>query len=181
MAFDQLNAIMWTLSSIAPLTEQKGIIFDVLKELKYSDKFGFFLSSALTPQEAINEYKTAVVQELSVRIRKWENFDRHNKKFEDDLFATYFSRFSSQPLEVEGIVEGQLVDLCHKLVPPRRKRSFSKITKHGTVEDAEILPESISHESQPMVKVTSPGRKKRRWDSSNYNGRSHNMALKHNG
>ena len=170
IAFARLNDIMWKLSLFAPLTEQKGIIFQALKELKYSEKLGFYLNSALTPHEAINEYKTVVVQELAARIRKLENFNHRNKKFEDDLFATYLPRSYSRTLELEGKVKGQLEDLCQSLIPPRRKRSFSKITEGGTDESAEIHRESISGESHPTVKVIGSGRKKRRWDSSTYSG-----------
>ena len=92
VGFDCLNEIMWTLSMIAPLNVQKGIIFDVLQEMKFSDKFDIYLNSAVTPHEAIKEYKTVVVQDLALRIHKRENFNRHNKAFEDELFCTYFPR-----------------------------------------------------------------------------------------
>ena len=170
IAFARLNDIMWKLSLFAPLTEQKGIIFQALKDLKYSEKLGFYLNSALTPHEGINEYKRVVVQELAARIRKLENFNHRNKKFEDDLFATYLPLSYSRTLELEGKVKGQLEDLCQSLIPTRRKRSFSKMTEGGTDESAEIHRESISGESHPTVKVISSGRKKTRWDSSTYSG-----------
>ena len=55
-AFGRLNDIMWTMSLIAPLTEQNGIICEVLKELKFSKKFGYYLNAAPTPHEAVCAY-----------------------------------------------------------------------------------------------------------------------------
>ena len=73
---------------IAPLTEPKGISFAVLKEMKCSHKLGFYLNSELTPEEAINEYKRAVVKDLSIHIRK-----RYNIKHRMKTFEVYFVNF----------------------------------------------------------------------------------------
>ena len=101
VAIDSLNEIMWTMSLIAPLTKQNGIISQVLKELKSSQKFSFYLNSAPTPHQAIQDYRRAAVQELAEHFLKLENFQRHNSTFEDALFATYFPATLSLPSEVE--------------------------------------------------------------------------------
>ena len=135
LAFNRLNEILWALSTVAPLTEHKGIIFTALKELGYSHKFASYLNSALTPYQAINDYKTSIVKDLSVHIRKRDNFKRSNKSFEDDLFLTYFPQTYSQQLDLDTslTLQGQLSSLTESVLSPCRKRGFSKITQAEAV------------------------------------------------
>ena len=74
VAFGRLNDAMLILSLVGPLTEPNGIVYQVLNELKFSKKFGFYLHTAATPGEAILGYKTAVVKEVSIHYRRIENF-----------------------------------------------------------------------------------------------------------
>ena len=171
LAFNCFNRIMWSMSLSAPLTEQNGIIFHVLKVLNFSDKFGSYLSSAPTPHQAIRAYKTAVVQELAAHIRQLENFKCHNSSFEDDLFSTYFPTPMSHLHQVEGSLQGQLTELCQSVLPPCRKRGFSKISQCGTGECAEIHPDSKSGQTHSTFKETNAGSKRRRCQNSTYKGK----------
>ena len=144
VAFSRLNDLMWTLSMIAPLTEQNGIICEVLKELKFSKKFGFYLNTAPTPQEAICAYKTAVVQELAEHYRKLETFRSEHDRFEDALFNEYFPSTFWQSSKVKGTVQEKLTDLCSSIVSPCRKRKFSKCTDSRIIQCMEMGPESKS-------------------------------------
>lgn len=197
MAFNSLNEIMWTLSLIAPLTEQNGIISQVLKELKSSQKLCFYLKLAPTPHQALQDYKRAAVQELAEHFLKFENFQRQNSTFEKSLFATYFPRTLSLPKEVETTVQAKLTDLCETILSPSRKRSFSKFTegstaqykvecpeskswrKRGfskptegrTVQSTEKCPESKSSEPKSLVREVTSATKRRRYENLSNKGR----------
>ena len=151
-AFGKLNDIMWEMSLIAPLTEQNGIICEILKKLKFSKKFGFYLSTAPTPREAIFAYKRAAVQELSVQSRKFKNFRSEHGTFEDALFAQYFPSTFRKPVEVEGTVQGKLTSLCSSIISPSRKRSFFDCTEGGTVHCTEMGLESRSTNKKTRFK-----------------------------
>ena len=164
LGFNRLNEILWALSTVAPLTEHKGVIFAALKELGYSHKFGSYLNSALTPFQAINDYKTSIVKELVEHIRKRENFKRINKSFEDDLFLTYFTQNYWQQLDSDTrqTLQGQLSILSESVLSPCRKRGFSKISQAGAVEHTKKKRDSFSDKTDSAGKGIRPGRKKRR-------------------
>ena len=145
---------MWTLSLIAPLTEQNRIISQVLKELNTSQKLCFYLNLAPTPHQAIQDYKRAAVQELAEHFLKFENFQRQSCKFENALFATYFPTSLSLPTEVETTVQEQLTDLCDSIVSPSRKRTFSKFTEGSTAQYTVKCPESKSWRKRGFSKPT---------------------------
>ena len=128
VAFARFNKLMWTISLTASLEEQNGIILKVLKELQFSDKFGLFLKSASNPQQAIFAYKTAVVQELGVRLHEYEEFTRNCKTFEDGLFSLYLPGVSSSTLGVEDTMQARLGGLAQSILSPVRKRQLSAIT-----------------------------------------------------
>ena len=90
VAFGRLNDVILTLSLIGPLTERNGIVYEVLNELKFSKKFGFYLNTAPTMEEAIVGYKTSFVKEVSTNYRKIENFKKEQANFENYLFNKYF-------------------------------------------------------------------------------------------
>ena len=182
LAFNRLNEILWALSTVAPLTEHKGIIFAALKELGYSHKFGSYLNSALTPYQAINDYKTSIVKELVEHIRKRDNFKRINKSFEDDLFFTYFTQNYSQQLDSDTrqTLQGQLSVLSESVMSPCRKRGFSKITQAGAVEHTKKKRDSFSDKTDSAGKGIRPGRKKRRGESLTCTVRSSNFSSPHN-
>ena len=176
LAFKRFNYIMWTMSLTAPLTEHNGIIFQVLKELKVSDKFASYLNSSPTPNQAIRAYKTAVVQELAVHIRQLEKFKCQNNSFEDDLFCTYFPPTISHLPVVESRVQEQLTELSQSVLSPCRKRGFSKISQGGTLEYTEIHPDSKSRQTHSILKETNAASKRIRVHNSTYTGRSPNLA-----
>ena len=89
LSFAQFNKLMWTISFSGSLKEQNEIIFKVLIELRFTEKFGLFLKSASSPHQAILAYKNSVVQELAVRVHEQEEFIRNCKTFEDGLFYMY--------------------------------------------------------------------------------------------
>ena len=182
LAFTRLNEILWALSTVAPLTEHKGIIFAALKELGYSHKFGSYLNSALTPYQAINDYKTSIVKELVEHIRKRDNFKRINKSFEDDLFLTYFTQNYSQQLDSDTrqTLQGHLSVLSESVLSPCRKRGFSKITQAGAVEHTKKKRDSFSDKTDSAGKGIRPGRKKRRGESLTCTVRSSNFSSPHN-
>lgn len=171
MAFDLLNEIMWTMSLIAPLTEQNGIISLALKELQFSKKFESYLKSAPTPHQAIRDYKRAVVQELAEQHLKLEHFQRCNKTFEDFLFEKYFPSTFFKSSEVEGTMQGQLTDLCESILSPCRKRSFCKCAEGGTVQYKEMCPESNSSKTEFLVEKVSSPSKRRRYENLSDKGR----------
>ena len=166
VAFGRLNKIVWVMSMIAPMTEQNGIIYEALKELKFSEKFGLYLNSATSPHQSILAYKTAVVQELAQHYRKLEDFTRHNNSFEDTLFSTYFSSTVSQTSEVEGTLQGQLTGLCHSMISPSKKRTFSTYTECGNGQFTVMEPDSKSSKSKMSIEKMSSESKRRRCDCS---------------
>ena len=182
LAFNRLNEILETLGMIAPLTEPKGISFATLRELKYSKKLAFYLNSELSPDEAFNEYKRAVVKELAVYNRKRDSIKRRMKTFEDNLFRTYFPQKHSQTLDLEhGLtVHWQLGRISHSVLSPCRKRGFSEINQYGNDECTETNPDSMSGKIYPTGKGLGKESKKRRCGSSTYRGRSPNLASRRN-
>ena len=182
VAFNHLNEILEKLAMIAPLTEPKGISFAVLKEMKCSHKLGFYLNSELTPEEAINEYKRAVVKDLSIHIRKRYNIKHRMKTFEDNLFRKFFPQRHSQHLDLENgcTLQGQLANLSQSVLSPCRKRGLSEISQDGIVEYTEKNNGSTTGEIHSTDKGIGNVTKKRRCDSSTYKGRSPNFAQPRN-
>ena len=132
LAFDDFNDVMSMISLIAPLTEQRGIICQVLSELEFSKKFSFYLNTATTPHEAIFAYKRAVVNEFAKRYRQIENFIHEQNSFA--LFQEYLPSTFKQSSQVKGTVQGKLTDLCDSLLSPRRN------TEGRTIECTEMSP-----------------------------------------
>ena len=176
LAFSRLNRIMWTISLIAPLTEQNGVISEALKVLNVSDKLGSYLNSTPTPHQAIRAYKIAVVQELALQIRQWEDFKYHSESFEENLFSTYLTKTTSQHRKVQGTVQGRLTELFHSVLSPSRKRGFSKIAQGETVEYSEEHNNSDSEQTKSTLKERNAGSKRRRCQSSTYRGKSPSLS-----
>ena len=158
LAFARLNKVMWTISLTAPLNDETGIIFKILKELKYSDKLRYYLESAPTPHQAIIAYKTAIMEELAERVDNLEKFTRNCKRFEDNLFSTYFAGVSCRALGAKDPIHGQLVELSEKILPPCRKRKLSRISDDPSIESAKNGPNNKSGNNE----VISSGKKRRR-------------------
>ena len=164
-AFGRLNEIMWTMSLIAPLTEQNGIICEVLKELKFCKKFGYYLNTAPTPHEAVCAYKNAVIQELAEHYRKLDKFRSEHDKFEDALFNKYFPSLFGQSSEVKGTVQEKLTDLCSSVVSSCRKRSFTESTDSGTIRCMEMGFESKSANKRTRFEDASRERRASKFES----------------
>ena len=165
VAFGRLNDVMSTLSLIAPLTEPNGIVTQVLHELKFSKKFGFYLHTAPTPEEAILGYKTAVTKELSDHHMKKESFLREQDIFENALFDKYFPPNFVAPSQIEGTRQHKLTDLCESVLSPCRKRTFRKCIESGTIVYTEMSPERKPDKTQLSVEKMSSSSKRRRFTS----------------
>jgi hypothetical protein len=136
VAFDDFNDVMSMISLIAPLTEQSGIICQVLSELEFSKKFSFYLNTATTPHEAIFAYKRAVVNEFAKRYRQIENFLHEQNSFEDAIFQQYLPSTFKPSSQVKGTVKGKLTDLCDSLLSPEKEQSFTNFTEGGPARNS---------------------------------------------
>ena len=161
-AFARLNDVILTLSLIGPLTEPNGIVYEVLNELKFSKKFGFYLNTAPTVEEAIVGYKTSVVKEVSKNYRKIENFKKEQANFENYLFDIYFSPNAVPPSQMEGTEQHKLTELCESILSPCRKRTYRKCIESGTVLYTEMSPKMKSEKTRLSVEKKSSERKRRR-------------------
>ena len=170
VAFGRLNDVLLTLSLIAPLTEPNGIVYQVLNELKFSKKFGFYLHTAPTPAEAILGYKTAVVKEVSIHYRRIENFIKEQDSFENDLFDKYFPTTFVPPSQMKATEQQKLTDLCESILSPCRKRTLRKCVESGTILYSEMSPEKKSVKTPFLVEKMSSARKRRRCGRSSYKG-----------
>ena len=77
VAFAIFNKVICLMALTAPLNDESEIISKILKELKFSDKFGYFLNSAPSPHHAILAYKAAIVEELAERLDNLDKFTRN--------------------------------------------------------------------------------------------------------
>ena len=167
-AFARFNKVMWTMSLTAPLNDETGIIFKILEELKCSDKFCYFIMSAPTPQQAIVEYKTAIVEELAERVCNLEKFTEKCNRFETGLFIKYFNGVSSTALCAKDQIHCQLEDLSEKILSPIRKRKLSRTSADPSVDYAEMGAEKDSSNNQLTSESITHGRKRRRYDFLSY-------------
>ena len=166
LAFDDFNDVMSMISLIAPLTEQRGIICQVLSELEFSKKISFYLNTATTPHEAIFAYKRAVVNEFAKRYRQIENFIHEQNSFEDALFQEYLPSTFKQSSQVKGTVQGKLTDLCDSLLSPRRN------TEGRTIECTEMSPARKSSTTHSTFMESSKVKGKAQ---ENLTGRRHSL------
>ena len=122
------------------------------------------------------------MKQLSVHIRKRDNFKRSNKSFEDDLFLTYFPQTYSQQLDLDTslTLQGQLSSLTESVLSPCRKRGFSKITQAEAVEHTKKKHDSFSDKTYSTGKGIGPRRKKRRGEGLTCRARSSNLSSPHN-
>lgn len=170
VAFGRLNDVMLTLSLIGPLREPNGIVYEVLNQLKFSKKFGFYINSAPTLEEAILGYKTAVVKEVSINCRKIENFIKEQENLENDLFDKYFPPTFVPPTQMEGTGQQKLTALCESILSPCRKRTFRKCIESGTILYTDISPKRKSDKTRLSVEKMNSERKRRRCTSPSYDG-----------
>ena len=168
LAFARLNKVLWTMSLTAPLSDETGIISKILKELRCSDKLGYFLMSAPTPHQAILEYKTAIVEELAERVDYLKKFTDKCNRFEADLFSKYFAEVSFTTLGAKDPIYGQLAELSENILSPCRKRKLSRVSADPSVEYAEMGPGNKSSNNDSTSETLSHGRKKRRYGFSSY-------------
>ena len=168
VAFGRLNDVMLILSLIGPLTEPTGIVYEVLNELKFSKKFGFYLNTAPTVEEAIVGYKTSVVKEVSRNYRKIENFKKEQANFENNLFDKYFPPNVVPPSQMEGTEQQKLTELCESIISPCRKRTYRKCIESGTILNTEMSPKMKSDKTRLSFEKMSSERKRRRSTRSSY-------------
>ena len=162
VAFAVFNKVICLMALTAPLNDESGIISKTLKELKFSDKLGYFLNSAPSPHHAILAYKTAVVEELAERLDNLDKFTRNCDRFEDSLFSRYFGGVSSTALGAKDAIHVQLTELSEKMLSPCGKRKLSSISEDPSLEYAGMGPNIKSDKNEMSFNIISSVRKRRR-------------------
>ena len=168
MELDRLNKIMKIFFLAAPLIEHDSMIAQALKELSFSDKFGYHLNLAETTYEGIKGYKRDIAREFNVRNRKMQDLVRRDTSFDEELFSTYFRQPTAEDSTIHLANEGQPTSPSLG-----RKRVLSELAKG---EKQKYSPHGISSDGQPTSKELFTQKKRQRGDDATY-GEGHGDFL----
>ena len=99
--FKRFNAILLVLLDAFPEVEHNSMVLDAVKKLRPYERFTAYLSSATSVHDLIKGYKTAILQELAVFIRRRDGLERSDKVLDAELIARYLPEPLSQKSEAK--------------------------------------------------------------------------------
>ena len=129
----------------APAPEHDGLIRKALGSLQLSKKFTIFIGFEITVREAIKEYKSSILRDLAITIRR----RKEQMRQDDELDRQLFSQLLPEPTSHLSYLDGTSEAKVHKVAHVSKKRSiqavtyFSSIPKKGRIPDLATLAQVI--------------------------------------
>ena len=144
-AFRRFNGITRMFLEAAPAPEHDGLIREALGSLQLSKKFAQFIGSGVTVREAVKVYKTSILRDLAIAIRRRNEQMRQD----DELDRQLFSQLLPEPTSPLSGSEGSPEAKVHLVGPVSKKRSIQAVTdlssipKKGRIPDLATLAQVI--------------------------------------
>ena len=104
-AFPRLNCIIRMIRNSAPEEEHDGLVRNALSSLRMSDRLAESLATSGSVLEAITGYKTLVVKDLNVTLRRKAERVLIEKKEDEDLFTKFLTRPVPQLATAQSVLE----------------------------------------------------------------------------
>ena len=140
-AHRRLNGVTRMFLGAAPAPEHDGLIRKALGSLQLSKKFALFIGFEITVREAIKEYKSSILRDVAITIRR----RKEQMRQDDELDRLLFSQPLSEPTSHLSCLDGTSDAKIHKVGHVSKKRSiqavtdFSSIPKKGRIPDLATL------------------------------------------
>ena len=94
IGFENVNHYLRFLLRVQPANERYGTVCGELETVKTSEKFTAHLKRSSSLEEALQSWKTDVVQDLSFQIEKYREEDRNRNKWDRELLQRYLPETS---------------------------------------------------------------------------------------
>ena len=144
-ALRRLNGIIRMFLGAAPAPEHDGLIRKALGSLPLGKKFALFIVFEITVREAIKEYKSSILRDLAITIRR----RKEQMRQDDELYRQLFSQHLPEPTSHLSYLDGNSEAKVHKVAHVSKKRSIQAVTdilsipKKGRIPDLATLAQVI--------------------------------------
>ena len=88
--FRRFNKILRLFLEAAPDEACSQLVRDTVLGLPLSDRFKATVLSSTNFSEAATTYKTSILQDLAVSLRRWEKQGRLDQEKDDEIFSQFF-------------------------------------------------------------------------------------------
>ena len=127
-AFRRLNAITQIFLQALPAPEHADILRDAFSRFQSSDRLLAFLNSSSSLRDAITLYKTTILQELAISLRRREELTALVDAEDDDLFAQFLP---ATVAPVPSVDSGCPTEGVSQVDGPSRKRHSSVLAEQA--------------------------------------------------
>ena len=142
VAFKRFNGVMRIFLGAAPGASYDRLTREAIESVRLSSRLSNLLGTAASVRDAIQHYKTGILQDLAVSIRRREARERHDDELDNELF----SRFLPEP--VSPVSDAERISLEEKDPAvlrsgersPSRKRSFSAMGELAKIPKKSKVP-----------------------------------------
>ena len=91
VAFKRFNGVMRIFLGAAPGASYDRLTREAIESVRLSSRLSNLLGTAASVRDAIQHYKTGILQDLAVSIRRREARERHDDELDNELFLSIFT------------------------------------------------------------------------------------------
>ena len=158
-AFRRFNRIVRMFTEAAPDDVHCQLVKEAFSSLTLSPRFSALLLSVDSVQQAVTEYKTAVLQELVVSLRRAELQESLDDEKDEELFSQFFP--VPEPAVTKSPVGQPSLPVAKEDPASPRKRGVSQITKVAPIPKRSKIPALASLSMLSSIADAEGAQKKR--------------------